>query len=344
MKDSKGTSMEMGKLFAEVKKSIEKEGIKGWKLVQETIFKKQTDSEALKEVFDYAMFRYQPDYFRSALLSFCCRAVGGDPQPTIPVGAALTFFAWAIGIHDDIIDQSTTKNKLPTIYGKFGKDLSLIFSDILFFKGFTLFRRTLGSRISIYRIRKILEIIEEVWFDQSIGEVAELEARGSTEITPDECLRKIHLRAAEFEACTRIGGILGGGSERQVENLGAYGRMIGIMSILRNEIVDMLELHVLKHRLRRESLPLPLLHALKNPKLKSQLVKLITSSRLTKKELQEISKLSDRSGGIEYTALLTHKMGRKALALAKKLDFKELEIIAASLPLHPKEWKPLLSD
>ena len=256
----------------------------------------------------------------------------------------MTLFAWAIGIHDDIIDQSKTKNKRLTVLGKFGKELSLIFSDILFFKGFTLFRRTIGSRISINRTVRILEIIEEVWFEQSIGEVAELEARGTIEITPEECLRKIRLRAAEFEACTRIGGILGGGSEKQIENLGAYGRTIGMMSILRNEVIDMLELNVLKHRIRRESLPLPLLYALKNPQLESQLVQLIIGSRLTKKNLQEISKLSDRSGGIEYVASLIHEMSQEALTLAKNSKSKELEAIAASLLLHTEEWKSLFSD
>lgn len=331
-------------LLEKAKKLCEKEGMKGWKLAQETMLKEKPSSPELQEAIKYVMLKYQPDYFRPALLSFCCKAVGGNPKTTISAGAALTLFAWAIGIHDDIIDQSKTKNRRSTVLGKFGKDLALILSDVLLFKGFTMLRKTLESKISVKRIIRILETIEKIWFEQSVGETLEIQSRGLTDITPKKCLEKIRMRASEIEACTRIGGILGGGSEKQIEALGTYGRLIGMIGILRNELIDMLEFKVLRHRIRKESLPLPLVYALQNPQIKPKLISLITSSEVTKEDLRSISKLSDRSKGMKYVATLIKKMTHNASMYAKAFKSKELEIVASSLLIRPKEWMPLLSD
>jgi geranylgeranyl pyrophosphate synthase len=330
-------------LFESARKLCKREGEEGWKLAQNTMLKDKPCSQELQEAIEYAILKYEPDYFRPALLSFCCKAVGGNAKDTVPTGAALTLFAWAIGIHDDIIDKSKTKNGRPTISGKFGKDLALILSDVLLFKGFTLLRKTLESKVPVDRVVKVLETVEEIWFEQSEGEVIEIQHRGSIDVTPNECLEKIRMRASEIEACARMGGILGGGSDRQVEQLGKYGRLVGMMGILRNEMIDMLEMEVLKHRIRAESLPLPIVYALQDISAKRKLDLLITKSRFTKRDLKNISKLSDDVRGIENVATLIYKMSKEARGYAKSFKSTELKLIAAPFLMSPKEWrKPLL--
>lgn len=343
MKEDKNVQDEAGEEFFEkFEEFCEKEGTEGWKLAQATLLKERARASELQEAIEYAMLRYKPDYFRPTLLSVCCKAVGGNPKNTVPTSAALTLFAWAIGIHDDIIDQTITRHKRPTIFGKFGKDFSLILSDVLLFKGFTLLRETLESKVPTERVIGILETVEKIWFEQSEGEAIEILSRRQVDITPKECLEKIRMRASEMEACTRIGGILGGGSAKQIENLGSYGRLIGMMGVLRNELIDMLEFNVLRSRIRRESLPLPVIYALQNPKVKPKLIALLTKSRLTKEDLRNISKLSDRSGGIDYVAKLIDEMAKKTYNYAKRFKNKELEPFATAFLIRPKEWKPLL--
>ena len=298
----------------------------------------------LQEAIEHAMLKYQPDYFRPALLSFACKAVGGQRKATVSTGAALTLFAWAIGIHDDLIDESRTKNGRLTVMGKFGRDLALILSDVLLFKGFTLLRKTLESETTADRVVKILITVERIWFEQSEGEASEIQHRGLTDVTPEECLEKIRMRASEIEACARIGGILGGGTVRHVERLGDYGRLVGMMGILRNEVIDMLELDVLKHRMRKESLPLPLVYALQESSTRPELVKLMTNRKATKANLKGISKLSDNCGGIEKTAALIDIMSNKAYELAKSFKSIELKLLATPFQISPEEWKKPLSD
>lgn len=344
MKEKRAQKRQTGEeLFEEAKKLCEKEGMKGWKLAQETMMRAEPSILELQEAIEYVMLKYQPDYFRPALLSFCCKAVGGDSEDTIATGAALTLFAWAIGIHDDIIDQSRTKNKRPTVLGKFGKGLALILSDVLLFKGFSLLGKTLKSQMSSEGYWGILETIEKIWFEQSEGEAFEVQSRGMTNLAPEECLEKIRMRASEMEACARIGGILGGGRNKQIEDLGDYGRLLGMMGILRNELIDMLELDVLRSRIRKESLPLPVVYALKDSRTKPKLVSLIGKSKLTIEELRSISKLSDRSGGIKYVATLIDEMSEKASSYAIAFKSAKLKILASPFSISSKVWKPILS-
>jgi geranylgeranyl pyrophosphate synthase len=319
-------------------KIIRQRGEKGWLLAQEMVLSQETNSQRLHEAIEYVMLVYKPDYFRPAVVSLCCEAAGGSVETTVPIGAFLILLGRAIGIHDDIIDKLTLRNRRQTVLGKFGQDTALIVSDILSFKGFTLLRKAFESGIPQKKVIRVLETIDQVWFQQGEAEILELQSRGQTDVAPDQCLAKIKMRASELEAIARIGAILGHGSQNTINALGGWGRSLGTMSILRDEIIDMAELNVLEHRIRNESLPLPLIYAIQNPKSKSRIISLIHKSRLTTRELTEISRLSQETGGTDYVASLISKIYEDAeLALRKsKIRNDGLVILSASLMIDPQ--------
>ncbi|NWG11719.1 polyprenyl synthetase family protein [Candidatus Bathyarchaeota archaeon] len=331
-------------LLQETKKMMKKEGAKGWNLAKQTLLQQETHNPQLKEALNYAA--ELPDYFRPTILSLCCKAVGGKLETTIPCGASFTMLAKAIGIHDDIIDNLKTRNKRPTLFGKFGKEISLIISDILMFKAFTLMRKNAELSISQQITTKILQTIDKFWFEQAESEISELQSRKKMDTTLQESLAKIKMRASELETITRIGGILGNGSESEIEALGAYGRLLGTASILRNELVDMLEPNVLLHRIRYESLPLPLNYAMQRSKSKATLTSAISEKKLSKADLWEISKVVDKSQGIKYVADLISKIVNEANAQLQMLkgEKHELRLLTASLLITPKDWKAILSS
>jgi geranylgeranyl pyrophosphate synthase len=53
--------------------------------------------------------------------------------------AAIIMFTGAFDIHDDIIDKSVEKRRIPTVYGKFGSEIALLLGNAFLIKGFTLF-------------------------------------------------------------------------------------------------------------------------------------------------------------------------------------------------------------
>lgn len=347
-KGSSATS-QRGKLLEETKKVLMKEGAAGLKVAQNALSERRAGNETLKEAISYtcASMNKLADYFRPALLSLCSKAVGGTSETTVPVAASLVLFGRAIGIHDDIIDQSKRKNRRLTVPGKLGEDMAIILSDVLLFKGFTLIRKALDTGVAAEKLSDVLSTIERIWFEQSEGEALEIQSRSKTDTSPEKCLAKIEMRASELEACTRIGAILGGGSKSEVESLGKYGRLLGSASILRNELIDMLEPDTLQHRIRNESLPLPVLYALQDPRFRTELACLI-SERTSTKNLAAISRIVDQAGGIEHVANLIERIVEEAYLHINRLKDKEasssLRLLLTTLPIQPEEWKPILYE
>ena len=73
--------------------------------------------------------------------------------------------------------------------------------------------------------------------------------------------------ASDGEACARIGAILGGGSESEVEHSQLLEGVSGIIVNLREEVSDVLDLEGnLPNRIKNKCAPLPLLCASKNVK------------------------------------------------------------------------------
>ena len=56
---------------------------------------------------------------RSALLLFCCGAVGGDEQKAIPAAAAVEVYHTMSLVHDDIVDKDEIRRGGPTIHIEF---------------------------------------------------------------------------------------------------------------------------------------------------------------------------------------------------------------------------------
>jgi len=331
-------------LFDKVQRIIEKEGAQGWNLAKEVLSEQKTSIPQLREAIDY--FLQLPDFFRPAFVALCCKAVGGDPKVTIPCGASLILLGKAIGMHDDIIDNTRIKGKRLTAFGKFGKETTLILSAYLMFKGFTLLRKSVEVGVSEQEVAKILETIDAIWFEQSESEFLELASKRKTDVSPKECLIKIEKRASELEAIARIGGILGHGSNNEIDALGRFGRCLGVMSILRNEIVDILEFDVLRHRIKHESLPLPLIYAIHEPKTKPKILQIIYKKRLTITDMKKLAILIDKAEGIKRVADHIVKMAEEAKRHLEHFETKnrELTILVHSHILNQADWKLFLEE
>jgi geranylgeranyl pyrophosphate synthase len=325
-------------LVEQAQKVMEKEGSKGWNLAKEVMLNQKIQSLQLKKAINYVMLQYKPDFFRPAIISFCSKVVGGSSEATVQCGASSILLARAIGIHDDIIDNLKIRNKRPTVFGEFGRENALILSDILSFKGFKLLGKIVEFGVSYRSIANIYDTIDRIWFEQSESEALEVQSRGKTETTPKKCLTKIMMRASEMEATTRIGGILGGGSEKEIEVLGRYGRFLGMASILRNELIDILELDMLRHRIKRESLPLPLIYALTNTSAKPKILSLISMKRPRIKDLQTVSKVVEEANGLRYVAKLVNRNVRNALSCVAFFGnrSKNLKLLASSTMIDRK--------
>jgi geranylgeranyl pyrophosphate synthase len=217
-----------------------------------------------------------------ALTSLSCEAVGGKTEKTTSIAAALTLIAGAADVHDDIIDQSPTKYSKKTVLGKFGRDVALLAGDALLMQGLMLLHKECES-LSREQGKAIQNLVLEAFFEISKAEAMETRLMKRFDTPPQEYFEVLKSKAVVPELYCKIGAIMGNGDADAVEILGHYGRTFGIISLIREEFIDLSEYAELQNRLKNECPPLPMLYALQNPKTKKEIILLLENKKLIKK-------------------------------------------------------------
>lgn len=205
------------------------------------------------------------DYTRAALMVLACRAVGGDPELVRPAAKGLVLAGGAFDLHDDIIDRSFVRKRRgkKTIQGLYGMEATLLAGDALLIGG--LLELTEMPGVGKKEARRAIAAIRAGLFELGAAEMEELRLVRNLQATPRSYLRIVRMKGADVESYTRVGAIIGGGREEEIEALGRFGRCLGIVCILRDDLEDTFnDMSEFSSRLTKESLPLPLLYSLRD--------------------------------------------------------------------------------
>ena len=264
-----------------------------------------------------------------ALISLSCEAVGGKTEKVGSVGAAMSLIAGAADIHDDIIDRSSVKYSKKTVYGKFGGDIALLAGDSLLIQGVTFLQRECES-LSKEQRQAILFLIPGALFEISNAEAMETRMRKRIDVKPEELFEVIRMKAVVPEVLCRIGAILGGADDKSARALGYYGRTFGVVSIVRDEFIDLVEYPELQGRIKNECLPLPLLYALQYSKIREEIEPLVESPSLTQKDADRIVKITlscEEVKKLKKDMTLAVAEGLKAVRFIAQNRIKEMALL-----------------
>ncbi len=276
-------------LVVQARELLYERGQKGLDLARQMMKEEKIPYQPLKDAIDYFMSSWE-DVLHPALLSLSCEAVGGKPETTTNVAAALVLLAGGADLHDDIIDQSEVKASKPTVLGKFGKDLTVLAGDALLFKGLYVLYEACEV-LSIECKRAILGLTKQAFFGISSAEAKESSLHGRTD-AGEEYFEMIKMKSAVSEATMRIGATLGGGTAEEISVLGQCGKTMGILATIRDEFIDLYELNELKNRLKNECLPLPVL-VTKDSKLTESITKKLAAGTKRKELENTLDKIID---------------------------------------------------
>jgi geranylgeranyl diphosphate synthase type I len=323
-------------------KLLEERGRKALELARKTVLEEEIESKEVREALKYFMTEYWHDVTRPGLLSLVCEAVGGNPNLTTPIAVPMILISGAIDIHDDIIDESTNKESRPTVFGKFGKDIALLVGDALMFKGFTVLYKAVEKGVPAEQIAVISNIIERTFFELGDAEALELQFRGRTDVTPEDYLCVVRKKAADVEAYTRISAIMGGGSGEEIEALSEYGRLLGMLVILRDDMIDMLDPEETVHRIKKEHLSLPILYALQNSTMKP-VVRSILKKTIKTKDAEQLSMLVDKAGGFILIHKCMHELAENAYNKIEKAKNNKNHLTLLIRGMLLPEWQRYLS-
>jgi geranylgeranyl pyrophosphate synthase len=143
------------------------------------------------------------------------------------------------------------------------------------------------------------------------------------------------MKAADVEAHTHISAILGNATEEETNALREYGRLLGMMIILRDDLIDLMSPEECRSRIRKEVLPLPLLYGLQDPRHKYQLRSMLQSKVINRKQAERILGAVYASKAIKQYYKLMEDTALKSISKLKSLSHNTTElhlIVEAMLP------------
>jgi len=168
---------------------------------------------------------------RPIILLLASECVGQIDDNTLAAACAIEFLHTESVIHDDIIDNETLRRRKDPFHIKYGYNTSVLTGD--FVLGLIL---SIASRINNPRVTKNLATTAMM---MSEGEVIESRLETSEDVTFDDYLKVIEYKTATaFETASRLGGIISGGTDVEIESLADYGKNIGIAYQIRDDLHD----------------------------------------------------------------------------------------------------------
>ncbi|WP_297446529.1 polyprenyl synthetase family protein [Desulfurobacterium sp.] len=171
-----------------------------------------------------------------------CEIVGGDIEKAVPVAVALEMIHTYSLVHDDLpaMDNDTLRRGHPTTWKKFDEATAILAGDALLNRAFEVLADcSLNSELK-------LKVISEIgkaagMLGMVLGQQCDMEAEGRKDVSLEE-LEFIHRHktGALITASVVSGGIVGGGSEDEIEVLRNYGQLIGYAFQIIDDVLDVI--------------------------------------------------------------------------------------------------------
>jgi heptaprenyl diphosphate synthase len=235
---------------------------------------------------------------RPALVLLSSKFPGAKPERVTPVAVAVELIHMATLVHDDVVDRAAVRRGLPTVNSRWSNQVSVLTGDYLFAKAFSLLAGTGENRI--------VRIMADVVYEMSRGELKQLETCFSVDQTEEEYYDRIAQKTGYLIAeCCRLGGIVAGAEESQVQALYHYGYGIGISFQIADDLLDFFASTQAVGKpvcsdLKAGILTLPVIHALRASPRASELKALIAGRNVGDAEVARVKEILEETGSFQY--------------------------------------------
>jgi geranylgeranyl pyrophosphate synthase len=273
----------------EVVENLRKDSEKGFALAKQVMLAEKMEPLELRGALEHYI-EHWVNYTHAGLFAMACEATGGNIEDNLDAQAAIALMTAAFDIHDDIIDKTNTKSKVPTVYGKYGEELTLLLGNAFLIGGIKLFADS-TTKFPKEKALKTLETTKKLLFEVGNAHSLEICLKKKKTVKQEEYLKIIEMKAAAMEIDIVLGAIYGGAKEDEIEVFARLGRIMGILTLLRDELIDVFDINELRQRIQVDDLPLPLQLAMHNPKTKTEINKVL-KIKMTKSTVSRIVDLT----------------------------------------------------
>ena len=134
-------------------------------------------------------------------------------------------------IHDDIIDKEDYRRGKPSFHVKYGYNSSILTADFVLGMILSLCTKINNAKVSAELSTAATKMSE--------GEMMEIKLTKDPYLKDDDYIKVVeHKTASLFEAASKIGSLLGGGTDEEICAMGNFGHLLGIAYQIHDDIMD----------------------------------------------------------------------------------------------------------
>ena len=236
---------------------------------------------------------------RPLLILLIAKNYGGVNDVTLRSAVGLELLHTASLVHDDVVDESKERRGQPSVNAEYNNKVAVLVGDYVL--------STALLNISFTNNSDILRSIAVLGRNLSNGEILQLSNIQNTEFSEDIYYDVIKMKtAALFEACCEVGTLSVNANERQIELAKEFGRNLGIIFQIRDDIFDYYDSKEIGkptgNDMAEGKLTLPVLYALNSThdSEMEEIARKVKRNDVTRYEIARLVDFTKNNGGIEY--------------------------------------------
>ncbi len=256
---------------------------------------------------------------RPMMVILTARILGAcDPDRVITSGASIEMLHNASLIHDDVIDQSSTRHGMPTINAMWDNHIAVLVGDYFVSTALQLVITT-GDLRAVNTIASLGRLL-------STGEMDQINIATNHSISEEAYFEIItHKTASLFIACVEMGAYASDATQEQLDIMRRFACLFGQCFQIKDDIFDYFHSESLGkptgNDLREGKVTLPLIHALKatdHPRC-AEMNTLVSRDGLSDEEIATLIDYAIEAGGIEYADATLMRLRNEAAAVLSSL-------------------------
>lgn len=236
---------------------------------------------------------------RPMLILLMAKNYGLVTDVTLNAAVGLELLHTASLVHDDVVDESDKRRGQASVNAAYDNKVAVLVGDYLL--------STALLRVACTRNVAIVEYLSQLGRILASGEILQLAATHNEEISETVYYQVIKQKtAALFEACCAMGVMSAGASEADIEAAKMFGRNLGIIFQIRDDIFDYYQSPEIGkptgNDMAEGKLTLPVIHALKvtDDEVMRGLAMRVRNRTATADEISMLIDFAKANGGIEY--------------------------------------------
>jgi geranylgeranyl diphosphate synthase type I len=241
--------------------------------------------------------------------------VGGNWQAILPAAVAIELVHNFTLIHDDIEDKSEERRHRQALWKLWGTPQGINTGDAMYSLAQLTLLKLEERGIASTKIVQASRLLAQACLELCEGQYLDIEYENRLDISEADYLKMIDKKTARlFQSSLCLGALLGTDEPNLIEQLGSFGRSLGLAYQIKNDLEG------IEDDIRQKKKTLPIIYALNKAEEREKLYQIYQQMELSKGDIAQFLKILNNSAASDYSREMINEYYIQAREAIERLE------------------------